>query len=69
MLQIRTVVNSELKYLDLFTDEEITMEVSFNELQDITKKNSPFSKTFKLPGSNNNNDIFFIYFIQKVIKK
>jgi len=58
MLQIRTVVNSELKYLDLFTDEEITMEVSFNELQDITKKNSPFSKTFKLPGSNNNNDIF-----------
>ena len=58
MLQIRTVINSELKYLDLFTDEEVKMEISFNELQDITKKNSPFSKTFKLPGSNNNNDIF-----------
>ncbi len=58
MLQIRTLLNSELKYLDLFTDEEIKMEISFNELQDITKKNSPFSKTFKLPGSNNNNDIF-----------
>ena len=34
MLQIRTVVNSELKYLDLFTDEEVKMEISFNELQD-----------------------------------
>jgi len=58
MLKLRTVVNNEIRYLDLYQDEDIKFEVSFNEVQDITQKNSPFSKSFKLPGSKNNNDIF-----------
>jgi hypothetical protein len=58
MLQIRTIVNNELKYLDLFNTEDVVMEVSFAEVQDVTQKNSVFSQSFTLPGSKNNNDIF-----------
>ena len=58
MLRIRTVINNEIKYLDLYNNEDITLEVSYGEVQDITSKNSSFTKRFKLPGSNNNNDIF-----------
>lgn len=58
MLRIRTVINSEIKYLDLYGNEDIKMEVSYGEVQDITAKNSPFTKRFKLPGSKNNNIIF-----------
>ena len=58
MLQIRTTVNNEVKFLDLMGDEPIRLELSFAEIQDITKKNSSFSKSFTLPGSKNNNQIF-----------
>lgn len=62
MLQIRTIINSQIKYLDLFDDEDITIDYSFAEIQDITSKNSTFSKSFSLPGSKNNNDIFQHYY-------
>lgn len=58
MLQIRTVINNDIKFLDLFGDEDVKMDISFAEIQDITKKNSPFTQSFKLPGSRNNNNIF-----------
>ena len=58
MLQIRTTINNELKFLDLYGTEDISAEISFNEIQDITSKNSPYTQSFKLPGSKNNNDIF-----------
>lgn len=58
MLQIRTEINGEVRFLDLYEDEDIKLDYSFAEVQDITKKNSTFSKSFTLPGSKNNNDIF-----------
>ncbi len=58
MLQIRTIINNTIKYLDLYGDEDIVLELSFAEVQDITKKNSVFTQSFKLPGSKNNNNIF-----------
>ena len=58
MLQIRTTINNQIRFIDLYGDEDVTIEVSFNEIQDITTKNSPYSQSFKLPGSKNNNDIF-----------
>jgi len=58
MLQIRTTINGELRYLDLYGDEDVKIDIAFAEVQDITKKNSNFSESFKVPGSKNNNDIF-----------
>jgi len=62
MLQLRTIINNEIKYVDLFEDEDIQLDYSFAEIQDITSKNSSFSKSFSIPGSKNNNDIFQHYY-------
>lgn len=61
-LQIVTVVNGVQEYIELFGDESITLEVSFAEIQDITKKNSTYTKEFDVPGSNQNNYIFNYFF-------
>lgn len=61
-LQIRTYVNGEQKYIDLYGDEEIKIDVSFAEIQDITKRNSAYTQEFKVPGTNNNNEIFNYFF-------
>jgi hypothetical protein len=61
-LQIRTYVAGQEKYIDLYGNEDISIEVSFAEIQDITKKNSAFTKEFRVPGSTNNNDIFNYFF-------
>ena len=61
-LQIRTYVDGNQKFIELYGNEEIDMEVSFAEIQDITKKNSAFTKEFKVPGSKNNNYIFNYFF-------
>jgi len=58
MLQIRTIINNEIKFIDLYGGEDLKINVSFNEVQDITQKNSPFTQQFKLPGTKKNNDIF-----------
>jgi hypothetical protein len=62
MLQIRTTVNNENIFLDLYKNEPIVLSLSFAELQDITKKNSAFSKSFSLPGSKKNNQVFNFFF-------
>lgn len=61
-LQIRTYVNGNQEFIDLYGDETITLETSFAEIQDITKKNSAYTKEFKVPGTNNNNYIFNYFF-------
>jgi hypothetical protein len=61
-LQIRTYVEGNQEFIELYGNEEIDMEVSFAEIQDITKKNSAFTKEFKVPGSKNNNYIFNYFF-------
>lgn len=58
MIQINATINGERRIIDLYGDEDITMDVSFAEVQDITKRNSAFTQEFNIPGSKNNNDIF-----------
>lgn len=66
-LQIRTYVGGNQEFIDLYGDETITAEVSFAEIQDVTKKNSAFTQSFKVPGSKNNNAIFdYFYDINSV---
>lgn len=62
MLYLRTTINGQYRYLDLFDDESIPMEYSYAEIQDITSKNSTYTKSFSLPGSKDNNDIFQHYY-------
>lgn len=62
MLRIRTTVNGNHIYLDLYQNEPVLLNMSFAELQDITKKNSNFSQTFTLPGSKSNNQVFNFFY-------
>lgn len=67
MLQLRVTVNNQIKYVDLFGDEQITLDYSFAEIQGITTKNSSFTRSFSVPGSKNNNDIFQHYYNPNVV--
>lgn len=62
MLRIRTTVENENIFLDLYRNEPVLLSLSFAELQDITKKNSNFSKAFSLPGSKKNNQVFNFFY-------
>jgi len=62
MLRIRTIVNDENIFLDLYKNEPVLLSLSFAELQDITKKNSNYSKAFSLPGSKKNNLVFNFFY-------
>ena len=67
MLRILTIVNNENIFLDLYKNEPVLLSLSFAELQDITKKNSNYSKAFSLPGSKKNNLVFnFFYELNSV---
>lgn len=58
MLYLRCEINGEKRYIDLYPDQSIFADYSFAEIQDITTKNSPYTKSFSIPGSKTNNDIF-----------
>jgi hypothetical protein len=62
MLRILTTVNNENIFLDLYKNEPVLLSLSFAELQDITKKNSNYSKAFSLPGSKKNNIVFNFFY-------
>ena len=62
MLRILTKVDNENIFLDLYKNEPVLLSLSFAELQDITKKNSNFSKAFSLPGSKKNNQVFNFFY-------
>lgn len=62
MLRILTTINNENIFLDLYKNEPVLLSLSFAELQDITKKNSNYSKAFSLPGSKTNNTVFNFFY-------
>ena len=61
-LQIRCYVDGNQEFIELYGNENVNIEVSFAEIQDITKKNSAYTQEFKVPGTNNNNYIFNYFF-------
>jgi len=53
------VVKSGITYdLDFFDDQPINLNFSVNDIRDISKRNSTYSKTITIPATKNNNIIF-----------
>ena len=61
-VQLVTNVAGNQEYIELFGTETLSLDVSFAEIQDITKKNSAYTKEFDVPGTNQNNYIFNYFF-------
>ena len=61
-VQLVTNVAGNQEYIELFGTDSLNLSISFAEIQDITKKNSNYSKEFNVPGTNQNNYIFNYYF-------
>lgn len=50
--------NQTLRKLDLYDDVSLNLNFSVNDIRDISKRNSTYSKTIKIPATDNNN-LFF----------
>jgi hypothetical protein len=48
----------ELRYLDTYKYEPISLTYNVADIQDISKRNSSFSRTITLPETKNNRDVF-----------
>ena len=53
---------NQYDFLDLYSDIPISINKSFAEIQDISKRNSDYSVGVKLPGSKKNNKFFENFF-------
>ena len=58
--------SSTLVEIDLYEDESIDMVDSIQDIRDVTKIYSPFSRSFKAPASKNNNAVFGHYYNNQV---
>ena len=62
MVGFNITISGNTYPLDMFEDVDFKLNLSFAEIQDITKRNSTFSKSFFVPGSKANNDVFQHFF-------
>jgi hypothetical protein len=58
MVSFQVSISGQTFNLDMFKDNDFKLNLSFAEIQDITKRNSTYSTSFYVPGSKANNDIF-----------
>jgi len=71
MIQIRVYDDEFVNYqtVDLYEDEPIKYNLSFAEIQDITRKNSNFTQNFDLPGTPKNNRVFNHFYDSSVVNE
>lgn len=62
MVGFNITISGNTYPLDMFEDVDFKLNLSFAEIQDITKRNSTYSKSFYVPGSKSNNDVFQHFF-------
>jgi len=62
MVGFNITISGITSSLDMFDDVDFKLNLSFAEIQDITKRNSTYSKSFYVPGSNHNNDVLQNFF-------
>lgn len=62
MVGFNITISGNTYPIDMFEDVDFKLNLSFAEIQDITKRNSSYSKSFYVPGSKHNNDVFQHFF-------
>jgi len=62
MVGFNITISGNTYPLDMFVDSDFKLNMSFAEIQDITKRSSTYSKSFYVPGSKHNNDVFQHFF-------
>ena len=64
MLNVQLYIESEdgvMTEIELFQDESITLTQTLQNIKDISKVFTDFSKTFSVPASKSNNKLFEHY--------
>lgn len=56
---INLIISAATTYgqIDLFEEEDITLTLNVADVKDITQRSAPFTQTFYIPGTANNNEI------------
>ena len=57
-VEIWVEVNGDKRLLDVYEQEVISLNYSLADIQDISKRNTSFSKTISLPDSKGNREAF-----------
>ena len=65
--EINLITDVNYQHLDLFEDEQITLTQTIQDIKDIEKVFTDFSKTFNLPASPINNKLFKHYYRRDLI--
>ena len=65
--EINLITDINFQHLDLFEDETITLTQTIQDIRDIEKVFTDFSKTFNLPASSTNNKLFKHYYRRDLI--
>ena len=65
MQKVQVYIGSDR--LDLFSDENLSINQSIQNIIDISKVFTPFSQTFSVPASPNNNKIFKHYYNYNIV--
>lgn len=60
--QLLVKINNEWRSIDLYGDIPISVVIQQSDITDFSKVKSPFSKTFEVPTTSNNNLIFGNYY-------
>ena len=65
--EINLITDINYQHLDLFEDEQITLTQTIQDIRDIEKVFTDFSKTFNLPASSVNNKLFKHYYRRDLV--
>ena len=65
--EINLITDVNYQHLDLFEDEQITLTQTIQDIRDIEKVFTDFSKTFNLPASPINNRLFKHYYRRDLV--
>ena len=65
--EINLITDINFQHLDLFEDETITLTQTIQDIRDIEKVFTDFSKTFNLPASSVNNKLFKHYYRRDMV--
>ena len=65
--EINLITDINFQHLDLFEDEQITLTQTIQDIRDIEKVFTDFSRTFNLPASSINNRLFKHYYRRDIV--